>query len=62
MKLKYIGKDGASGLRYGEVYSVQIHHLGYSVWLVVSISGQVGAVAIKYGALKDLMSDWEGLN
>ena len=59
MKLKYIGKDGASVLRYGEVYSARKYCVGYSIWLVANVPGLVGDVAVRYDTLKDLMSDWE---
>lgn len=61
MKLKYIGKDGASGLQYGEVYDCVKETVGGSVWVNVHIPGVTddGCIAIKYRTLKDLMSDWK---
>lgn len=61
MKLKYIGKDGLNGLRYGEVYDCATETVGGSVWVMVYIPGVTddGCIAIKYKTLKSLQGNWE---
>ena len=61
MKLKYIGEDGASGLRCGEVYDCATETVGGSVWVMVHIPGVTddGYIAIKYKTLKGLRENWE---
>lgn len=52
IRLRYIGKSGVRGLRYGKVYNVSLASMYRRIW--VEVDGE----AIHYDSLSHLAKNW----